>query len=69
MLSRKFSLLQFKLGTEVHVPAPAATASGFRLRGRSFLLTYNWDFVQQTLSSHAPALLQLQRLLLPVRLA
>ena len=25
-------------------PPPSAPAAGFRLRGKSFLLTYNWDY-------------------------
>ena len=38
-------------------PAPGGAASsgdGFRLRGRSFLLTYNWDFFRRELPRRLP---------------
>ena len=37
-------------------PAPAAAKKGFRLRGRSFLFTYNWDFFGSNLPDGTAAL-------------
>ena len=37
-------------------PAPAAAKKGFRIRGRSFLFTYNWDYFGTNLPDGTAAL-------------
>ena len=44
---RYFSAFAATFGTSV--PATVGQPTGFRLRGRSFLLTYNWDFLNKAL--------------------
>ena len=52
-----FKLYEATFDVLPKAPQPTAVAKkGFRLRGRSFLFTYNWDFMGRTLPDGTPAL-------------
>ena len=55
---KEFKLYEQTFQDEAPLPAPPlqAAAVGFRLRGKSFLFTYNWDFFNKALPDGVPAL-------------